>query len=184
MANISHKIMGKVSEAVPQTAGYQTRSNLDSAVRQLRDLASRYGLESELADAIEKVTVKRTGAAPKATAADGQNFKKLTTAAVRNAITKATGLAGWHTASPEDPAEDVARTVSELENQYEIAVDPKQVQMMWFTREANDRSELYWISVANTPAGVYLAHWSTDRADGGGSLYKSLEDFQAGLSGV
>jgi hypothetical protein len=169
-----------------RTKGYEARSNIGSIVRQLDDLIKRAG-DEEIVKELEAVKGRIAARAdqhksqPKPAAAQ-PGATKLNKAQLRRALTDSTGLSGWTFQSdPEQESDSKDEIIQTMADEYDIAVDPKDVQVYQLQRNTEDRSELFWVVIAAVPGGVYLADWATDRVSGGGEFYKSLDQLLAAI---
>jgi hypothetical protein len=185
------KLLGRSiqeADAHQRTQAHADRSKLRSLIYSFDRFAKEVEqvdpeIGREVAQLRQKLVQKLEGVkSAKTPATAPQGATTPTSAQIRRAITNGTGLSGWKP-QPTDP-EYVDSVVDNLSDEYDLQVDPKQVKMMSFTRETDDRSELFYLVVAAVPGGVYLADWATDRVSGSGDLYKSVEQFEKELSNL
>ncbi len=149
----------------------ETRRRVEAALRELDQL----GVTPDEREGF----VQSTGHRAKAPAAPA---KRPTRAQLVAAITRSTGLANWTAYEPEDDEYDVDSVADVLDTEYQLKVDPKQIDVINFTRSTDNRSELYFVQVALTPAGIYLCDAATDRASGFSDFVKDLAGLENFLS--
>ncbi len=161
------KMVADLTKALEQLPPGETRRRVEAALRELRMLQ----VAPDETEQMRQSTGHRARA-PRQAAAYPSPSK------LRSIVTRATGVANWDITDDNYSDDTATRVAQALDVEHSLRVDPKAIKVYNLVREYKSRSEPNYVSIALTPAGIYVVDYATDRVSGFSEFVKD----EAGLA--